>query len=190
MFSQDRIIIGTTQHNASIIEAGYINHGGSGKTNIGMSTKETDQLIPIKEVFEACGFETDISDNIQKIIWDKLFTNVSASVLTGVLQVKLGYLIDNQHALSLVKQLVKEAVQVANGDGMGFDEQEVLEKVKQVLINVHEGYTSIYADLRDKRKTEVDTISGFVVKASKRNGVPAPTHASIGELVHALEEKN
>ncbi len=188
--SEDRIIIGTTQHNASIIEKGYINHGGSGKTNIGMITKETNQLMSIKEVFEACGFATDISSNIQKIIWDKLFTNVSASVLTGVLQVKLGYLIDNEHGLFLVKRLVREAVQVANGDGMGFDEHDVLEKVKEVLINAHEGYTSIYADIRDKRRTEVDTISGFVVRASKRNGVPAPTHEFIVELVHALEEKN
>jgi 2-dehydropantoate 2-reductase len=187
---EDRIIIGTTQHNASIIDVGYINHGGSGKTNIGMLVKENHQLITIKESFESCGFATDISENIQKLIWDKLFTNISASVLTGVLQVKLGYLIDNGHGLFLVKQLVKEAVAVANGDGMDFDEQEVLEKVKAVLINAHEGYTSIFADIRDKRKTEVDTINGYVVRASKRNGIPAPTHEFIVELVHAIEEKN
>jgi 2-dehydropantoate 2-reductase len=188
--SEDRIIIGTTQHNASIIEIGHINHGGSGKTNIGMIVKCKEQLLTVKESFESCGFDTDISDNIQKLIWDKLFTNISASVLTGVLQVKLGFLIDNEHGLFLVKQLVKEAVEVANGDGMEFDEEEVLLKVKGVLINAHEGYTSIYADIRDKRKTEVDTISGYVVRASKRNGVPAPSHEFIVELVHALEEKN
>lgn len=187
--SEDRIVIGTTQHNASIIESGYINHGGRGKTNIGMLVKQPKELIQIKESFETCGFEIGISDNIQKLIWDKLFTNVSASVLTGVLQVKLGYLIDNKHGLFLVERLVKEAVAVANGDGMDFDEKQVLEKVKEVLINAHEGYTSIYADIRDKRKTEVDTISGYVVQASKRNGVPAPTHEFIVELVHALEDK-
>ncbi|SCP99443.1 ketopantoate reductase family protein [Anaerobium acetethylicum] len=187
--SEDHIIIGTTQHNASIIGTGQISHGGSGKTTIGMIGKENKQLFPIKESFESCGFDTAISDNIQKIIWDKLFTNVSASVMTGVLQVKLGYLIDNEHGFFLVKRLVKEAVEVANGDGMNFDEPEVLEKVKEVLINAHEGYTSIYADIRDKRKTEVDTISGYVVSASKRNGVPAPTHEFVVELVHALEEK-
>ena len=48
---------------------------------------------------------------------------------------------------------------------------------------------TIYADLRDGRKTEVDTISGFVVKASKKCNVPAPTHEIMVELVHALEGK-
>ncbi|MFA9378442.1 MAG: ketopantoate reductase family protein [Lachnotalea sp.] len=187
--SKDHIIIGTTQHNASVIESNYVNHGGSGKTNIGMIVKQDNQLLQIKESFESCGFHTQICEDIQKIIWDKLFTNVSASVLTGVLQVKLGFLLDNEHGLFLVKQLVKEAVAVANGDGMNFDEQEVFGKVKEVLVNVHEGYTSIYADIRDKRMTEVETISGYVVRASKRNGVPAPSHKFIVELVHALEEK-
>jgi 2-dehydropantoate 2-reductase len=187
--SEDRIIIGTTQHNASIIETGFINHGGRGSTNIGLLSPQKEVLEPIKQSFESCGFEMNISEDIQRLIWDKLFTNVSASVLTGVLQVKLGYLIDNTHGLFLVERLVKEAVAVANGDGMNFDEEEVLKKVKQVLINAHEGYTSIYADLRDKRKTEVDTISGYVVRASKRNGVPAPSHEFIVELVHALEDK-
>ncbi|MDF2614457.1 MAG: 2-dehydropantoate 2-reductase [Clostridia bacterium] len=186
---RDRIIIGTTQHNASITERGCINHGGRGCTNIGLLAAQNNVLDSIKDSFESCGFDMHISEDIEKLIWDKLFTNVSASVLTGVLQVKLGYLIDNSHGLFLVERLVKEAVAVANGDGMDFDEQEVLEKVKQVLINAHEGYTSIYADLRDKRKTEVDTISGYVVRASRRNGVPAPSHEFIVELVHALEDK-
>ena len=186
---RDRIIIGTTQHNASITELGCINHGGRGYTNIGLLTAHNSSLDAIKESFESCGFEMHVAKDIQKLIWDKLFTNVSASVLTGVLQVKLGYLSDNSHGLFLVERLVKEAVAVANGDGMHFDEQEVLEKVKQVLINAREGYTSIYADLRDKRKTEVDTISGYVVGASRRNGVPAPSHEFIVELVHALEDK-
>jgi len=43
--------------------------------------------------------------------------------------------------------------------------------------------------LRDGRRTEVDTISGFVVKASKKCGVPAPTHEFVVEMVHAMEAK-
>ena len=34
----ERIIIGTTQHNASILGVGHVNHGGSGLTNIGPLT--------------------------------------------------------------------------------------------------------------------------------------------------------
>jgi len=187
--AKEHIIIGTTQHNSSIIEPGFINHGAAGKTNIGLLNGNCAELEVIAKTFEECGFETEICDNIQKLIWKKLFTNVSASVLTGVLQVKLGFILDNAHAWFLAERLIKEAVAVAKGDGIYFDEDEVIEDVKAVLVKAHEGYTSIYSDIRSKCRTEVDTINGSVVRASKRNGVPAPCHEFIVELVHAIEDK-
>lgn len=189
--SKDKVIIGTTEDNGAVLGLCYIKHGGCGKTNIGMLTDDNAGFLnKVKEAFDICGFDTIIHHNIQKLIWDKLFTNVSLSVLTGILQVKIGYIAQNSHAWLLTEKLVKEAVAVARGLDLEFDEAEVLEKVKNVSIKSPDGYTSIYADLRDGRKTEVDTISGFVVKASKKCGVPAPTHETMVEMVHAMEDKN
>ena len=67
---------------------------------------------------------------------------------------------------------------------------EKIAEVRAVCENSPEGITSICADISKGRKTEVDTISGSVVAASRRNGVPAPTHETIVNLVHAIEGKN
>lgn len=188
--SKDRIIIGTTEDNGAVLAPGYIKHGGLGKTNIGMLVDDSNgYLEKLKEVFNQCGFNTIIHKNIQELIWDKLFTNVSLSVITGILQVRMGYIAQNSHALFMTECLIKEAVQVANSLGMNFNELEVLEKVKTTSLNSKDGCTSIYSDLRDGRKTEVDTISGSVVKASKKCRVPVPTHEFVVAMVHALEEK-
>ena len=92
---------------------------------------------------------------------------------------KMGYMLDDAHGWWLCERLIREAVAVANGDGMGFDAEEIVDEIRRLLVTSHEGYTSIYADLRDGRRTEVDTISGAVVSASHRNGVPAPSHEFI-----------
>lgn len=186
---QKNIIIGTTQHNSSIIQEGKIHHGGGGKTFIGSISEINPRMKVIEETFNKCGFETEITNNIQEKIWEKLFVNVSASALTAILQSNLGFLVDSNHAWGLTKQLIKEAVAVANGDGMTFNEEQIIESVHNLLENAKEGYTSIYADIRDGRKTEVDTISGAVVAASRRNNVPAPSHEFVVELIHALEDK-
>ena len=55
--------------------------------------------------------------NVQKLIWQKMFTNVSASVLTGILQVPLGYIVQNANAWAVCETLIREAVAVAAGDG-------------------------------------------------------------------------
>lgn len=186
---RDRVIIGVTQHNSSIIETGYLHHGGGGKTNIGLLDGGSERIQPIAKVFNECGFETFVADDIKRLIWNKLFLNTSASVLTGILQVKLGFMIDNQHGWFLVERLVREAVAVANADGLNFNPDEVLANIKTALSNSREGYTSIYADLRNGALTEVDTISGSVVREAKRVGISAPSHEFVVELVHAMEDK-
>jgi len=187
--SPDRIVIGTTQHNSSIVEPGVVHHGGGGEICIGPAGGDGIQIRRIAETFNNCGIETEISDNIQTKIWEKLFVNVSASALTAILQSKLGFLLENEHAWRLTRQLIREAVAVANAEGMEFEEEKVIDGLHELLEQAKDGYTSIYADIRDGRKTEVDTISGFVVAASKRNHVPAPSHEFVVSLIHAMEAK-
>jgi 2-dehydropantoate 2-reductase len=187
----ERIIIGTTEDNGAIIEAGYVRHGGTGRTNIGMLVEDKDCMLnTLQKCFNECGFDTLIHDNIQKLIWDKLFTNVSLSAVTGVLQVKMGFIAANPNAWNLTKQLVKEAVAVANAMGLGFDEEAILSKVKKTSENNPNGCTSIYTDLSNGRLTEVDTISGSVVRAAKKYGVEVPSHEFIVNMVHAMEQRN
>jgi 2-dehydropantoate 2-reductase len=186
---QERVILGTTQHNSSQIAPGVIHHGGGGKTFIGLLEGDCAMLDPVAEAFRHCGFDITVSQDIRKQIWKKLFLNASASALTAILQVKLGYLIDNAHAWQLTRQLIEEAVVVANADGQNFDANQITEEVRQILINARDGYTSIYADIRDGKRTEVDTISGAVVRKAGKLGVPAPNLGIVVDLIHAMEEK-
>ena len=88
--AEDHIIIGTTEDNGAVLGLGHVRHGGAAVTNVGMLTEDQEGFLPkLKEAFDACGFQVKIHDNIQQLIWDKLFTNVSLSALTGVLQVDM-----------------------------------------------------------------------------------------------------
>jgi len=188
---EDRVIIGTTEDNGMVLEPGHVRRGGEGRTNVGMLVPDSLGFLPrLKEAFDACGFQVLIHDNIRALVWNKLFNNSSLSALTGVLQVDMGFIAGNEHAWAMARQLIHEAVAVAAAEGLDFDEAAVAEKIRQnSLANPH-GCTSIRADLRDGRKTEVDTISGAVVQAAEAHGVPAPGHQFIVHLVHAMEEKN
>ena len=185
--AQENIIIGTTQHNANVAEPAVTNHGGSGMTYIGCVAGSADRFQAIADTFTACGLEAKVSDEVQKMIWNKMFTNVSASALTAVLQMPLGYISFNENAWTLCCQLIREAVDVAKALGMDFDYDEKVAEVKKVCDNAPKGLTSIYSDIKNGRRTEVDTISGSVVAAGKKVGVPTPTHDAVVNLMHALE---
>ena len=187
---ENRIIIGTTEDNGAVLAPGHVRRGGVGNTNVGMLTEDREEFLPqLKEAFDSCGFQVKIHENIQYLIWDKLFTNVSLSAVTGILQVDMGFIAENEYAWKLTKTLIHEAIAVAGALGLSFDEEAVTERVRQTAIGNPAGCTSIRADLRDGRRTEVNTISGSVVTAAGRCGVSVPSHEFVVNMVHAMEMK-
>ena len=188
--NKEHVIIGSTQHNSSIIEPGFVNHGGTGMTSIGLLDGGSERLDEIARNITSCGFQCRTEENVQKQIWQKMFTNTAASSLTAIFQVPLGFIHDDKNANWIMRKLCSEAVEVANGLDLGFNEEEVIDDVEKVCINAPNGYTSIYADIRDGRKSEVDTISGSVVEAAHDLGISVPYHEMLVKCIHALEGKN
>lgn len=188
---KERVIIGTTEDNGAVLGMGHVRRGGVGKTNAGMLTQDSEGfLAKMKESFDNCGFTLKICENIQQLIWDKLFTNVSLSAVTGILQVDMGYIAANEYAWNLTKALIHEAVLVAKAMGLEADEEAIVKKVSDTSVNNPNGCTSIRADLRDGRRTEVDTISGAIVRAGHEYNVAVPSHEFVVNMVHAMEGRD
>jgi 2-dehydropantoate 2-reductase len=86
-----------------------------------------------------------------------------------------------------MEKLALEAVAVANSSGLDFCYDDVIEDIKLVIENSKHAYTSIYFDLKNGRKTEVDTISGSVVDSAKALGIEVPNHVFVVQAIHAME---
>ena len=186
----ERIIIGTTEDQGTVLGMAHIRHGGTGGTNLGMLCPDTAGFLPrLKETMDACGFRAKIHENIQQLIWNKLFVNVALSAVTAVLNVKMGFIAEDPHALALSRQLLHEAVEVAHAMGLEADEEHLQQEIIETSKRVPDGVTSICADLSKGRKTEVDTISGSVVRAAKKCGVAVPAHEFLVNMVHAMENR-
>lgn len=187
---KDHVIIGMTQHNASVNEDGSIHHGGSGNTVLGILNADSSKIQFIADNFTSCNFQTKVTNTVKYFIWQKLFLNTAVSSLTAILQVPLGYILDNPYANEMMVKLAQEAVNVANNQCDNcFLLEEVISDMTEVISHARNGYTSIYSDLKEGRYTEVDTISGSVVSIGKSFGVKTPYHEAIVAIIHALEGK-
>ncbi len=188
---KDHIIIGTTEDNGAVLSLACVHHGGKGVTNIGLLSGEDGKILhDIKDSFDKSGFDVRIHSNIQRLIWDKLMTNASLSVLTAILQCDMHYISANENAKELCLKLINETVSVANAMGLGFALDEVVKKVITTSENNKGGYTSIMMDIKNSRRTEVDTISGAVVAKAHELGVSVPCMEMAVSLVHALEGRS
>ena len=181
-FSEERIIIGVTEHNASVINDCTINHGGCGKTVISTSPEW------VKDAFSSAGIETEVSDCVMRDIWRKLLTNASLSTATALLMCSIDSLGRSSGAFSIVEKLLEEAVMVAAGDGYRFSYDEVRRELYEKTRTSHNAYTSIYSDLKNGRKTEVDYISGYVTARAEVLGLDVPYQRAAVDMIHAKEE--
>ena len=113
---RDHVIIGTTLHNGSLLENGHVNHGGGGQTTIGLLGGASERIAHIAKALSACALSCSTSDQVRRQIWSKLFLNTAASSLTAILQVPLGFILEDAHARGMMRRLAQEAVAVANAE--------------------------------------------------------------------------
>lgn len=185
---KENILIGTTEHNCTNLGSGHISHNFSGVTNIGMVLYNKDIVQAVANLFEASNLKTNIYENIQEIIWNKLFINMSLNSITAILHCKVGYLNKNSDAAEIVRNILSEAVDVAIADGTYFDKHKVIEKVeKHIREDFSEAITSMNQDVSNKRLTEIDHINGAVVRAAKEYGISTPYNNFIVHIIHAIE---
>lgn len=186
------ILIGTTEEGSSRENAYTVNHTGRGKTTFGFVASVSDAAKQDAErlaaLFDASGFPCTVSDDISFAVWNKLMINASSSVLCGVLQKPQGYIVENASAWEICKSLITEVCETANAEGYHFDQDEQIDRLHNHLRNAPNGFPSLAADLKNGRKTEVDFISGSVVRAAEKKGLQVPYETLMVQLVHALEQ--
>lgn len=185
--AKKNIIIGTSKHNSVNMGAGKVRHSGHGVTTIGSNLQENVNLETIKNILEESGFDSEITDDIQRIIWSKLFVNLSINTFTAITRSPIGSMIDNKYAWDFAEKMICEAVDVAEADGTHFSYMEVLNMVHHVCEDAGKGYSSMSQDVMNCRRTEIDAINGAIVQQAKLYNVPVPYNSLIVDLIHAIE---
>jgi 2-dehydropantoate 2-reductase len=184
---KENVIIGTSKHNAVNLGNGRTKHTAAGITTIGSNYHREDTVAVIADTLQKADLSVEVSDDIQRIIWSKLFVNLSVNTFTAITETPIGYMIKNDYAWDFARRLIYEAVEVAEADGTYFDRREVLNMVHQVCVDAGDGYSSMYQDRRRHVKMEIDAINGAIVEQAKIYGVPTPYNALIVDLIHAIE---
>lgn len=189
--SKKRIIVGTSSHNSVSMGLGRFYHSGCGPTNIGPDFPCEESIRDVKKAAAAfidCGLETNIIDDIQKVLWQKLLVNCGINALSTLMQCKIGDILTNPYLWDLCKKIVYECVLVSEADGTYFDRREAVEIVRKVCQNDASGYASMYQDRQNNRLTEIDKINGVVARLGQDYGIYTPYNSILVEQTHAMEQ--
>jgi 2-dehydropantoate 2-reductase len=177
----DSNIMGCVVHaSCSVQSAGCIQHHfGNGLIVGEPSGHPSERAIALHALFCDAGFDTTLSEQIQKDIWYKLWGNMSVnpvSVLTGATTDKI---LADQDVRAFLSTIMLEAKAI--GERMGIPMPQDPEDRHAITSKLGAFKTSMLQDLEHQRPLELDQLVSAVVELGQLCEVPTPfTKALLG----------
>ena len=177
----------------SKIDAYNDNHGYryniAGDIHFGYSnnTEVKPELIEIKNVLDKAGFVTFIDEDMKRGIWKKWMLNVGAnqvSALTEADYIQFSKIKEIHHILRLAMQ---ELLVIASYEGVDLGTRDIADTIEYLTTYPYPKKTSMLQDVLAHRKTEIDYISGDVVRLSHKWNCPSPVNLTMYYLIKAKE---
>lgn len=187
-FDPRKILVGTTAQGATLIGPGRVRHGGSGPTYIGSFHKEEcrGEIQKTVELFRRAGLEAYESEDVEKLLWEKLIVNVGINALTAITGLLNGSIVEIPEARDLCCEAVKEALAVASRKNILLPEN-YCEEVLKIAFATRRNRSSMGQDVDRGRKTEIDAINGAIVRLGEELQVPTPVNLTLTRLVKIIE---
>ena len=139
-------------------------------------------------MLEVAGFNLDILDDVQGLIWGKLVVNAAINPLTALLRMPNGGILSRTSANQLSTDLAREVIAVAEAKGIQLPYADPVQAAKGVASQTAANHSSMYQDIMRGAPTEIDSICGAVVEEGKAFGVPTPVNYTMWKLVRAVVE--
>jgi 2-dehydropantoate 2-reductase len=182
----DYVLAGSTYEAATLQEEGLVLQAASGVTTLGPLTScSTDSTVA---ALRGAGFTVEITDDIHQTLWRKVLVNAGVNPLTALLDVKNGRLLEIPEANALLEDLVLEAAAVARAEGVPID-YDAPARTRYMCRQTSENLSSMLQDVRARRRTEIDAISGEIVRRGERSGVATPCTRVLWRLIRSLEQR-
>jgi 2-dehydropantoate 2-reductase len=183
------VLAGTTAHGATMLGPGKMRHAGNGKTIIGeLSGVTSERLERIAEVFRNAGLETELSENVLGLVWDKLMVNVGINALTGITKLQNGELLSHPEIEELLEAAVKEAHSVAKAKGIRLSYEDPVSHTKDVCRATAANRSSMLQDILNQKQTEIDMINGAIVREGKALKIDTPVNLALTNLIRFLQK--
>lgn len=127
-------------------------------------------VLTVAEPVDIPGFEVRVAPE-RELLWDKIARMAPLAAATAATQRPVGALRADPEWRSQLVLAIGEACNVAAADGVDVDpaeQWEIIERMPETLT------TSAARDVAAGRASELDAITGAVVRAGRRLGVPTP----------------
>ncbi len=175
---------------AAMAAPGHIKHLGRGDLVVGPKNERTEKLATL---FEKAKVPCRITENIHGELWTKLVWNCALNAVSGLGKVTYGEIIASEDAKRVVEAAVYEVLAVAHAKKISppglEDPKAALAGAFKIAEQMSGTRSSTAQDMARGKRTEIDSLNGYVARVGAELGVATPVNHTLYTLVK-LQEQN
>lgn len=175
---------------AAMTAPGHVTHTGRGDLVIGHRSgwPRQPELEPCAALFAHASVPCRISASIDTELWTKMVMNCAYNAISAVTGARYGRMIESQAVRDLMQRAVAETVAVARAEGVPLSEPAVMDAVWKLGEAMTGALSSTAQDLARGKRTEIDSLNGYVARRGAALGIPTPVNVTLSTLVKFLEQ--
>ena len=171
-----KVINGCVYILSHVQEPGVIRKQGSVFAAVFGDPELFGESLFIEYMFKDAGLRTKVSEDIETEVWKKyLFISAFAS-LTSFYESSIKKVYDQHYEET--KEVLQEIASVARAKGIPL-ENEIEKALKTASSLPEDASTSMRLDFQQHRKTELDTLTGYIIDEAKKLHIDVPLMQSI-----------
>ena len=150
-----------------------------------------DAMIPLAEAIDRGGIPCEVTNEVDKALWAKMLYNCTLNPLGAVLGVNYGRLTESENSVFIMDRIIEEIFTVMKTGGYEtyWADADAYKKAfyGELLPPTYNHRSSTLQDIEKKNRTEIDTLTGSVVRLGERLGVAVPYNTMIYHLIKTRE---
>lgn len=142
----------------------------------------------LARLLRRAGFDARIAREIRAARLRKLLANVCLNPVTAAFGVRNGALCKAPYA-RFAEALAREAAPVLAAEGLRITPGEALRRVMAVAKATAGNRSSMLQDVMAGRKTEIEHLTGALIRLARRHRLPVPTHMAFHQIIRIMEPR-
>lgn len=166
---------------AEVTEPGRVKHTARGDLVLGV-------LPDLAKPFVRAEIPVRLSENIEGDLWMKLIQNCAYNALSALGRAQYGRLVRSPWTRDLMRKVVDEVVAVGKAREVRFPDIDLVAATWKLGEIMELATSSTAQDIARGKRTEIDSLNGYVARLGDELGIPTPVNRTLHALVKLLEE--
>ena len=180
LFPENIVLQGCVYIVSMIVAPGIIKKiGPYEKLFFGSKSTPDNKVTALQSIFEKAKIESYLVDTIEETVWEKFVFISALASATSYLNQNIGQILSNPESKQLYVSLLNEITLVASAKGLKMPVDIIQQTIIKLEKSPQEATSSMHRDFLANHKTELASLTEFVVKEGIKYSVSTPVYKMV-----------